>query len=321
MTIPCQTLNKEGVTTIRQEYMISAILTWKRQAPTICWMKIQSSPYGNIWYKRDAAKTGMINSFDNYPQKNKRLNKAIGGKNGKMPWFFQHSKNGRRQAKPKDKCCKPNTSTMNRICAYFDNVGRINMSNVEVPPFNWQMLLKEKTFDYNAQAVQLFCIMDDGNISNEILARTTSVSGSQNYAIGKYDFVKEQIENTLIDKFGSLQNVYPSIVKHLFTGTNVDKISHKRMFWRIFGSMAFNILCENMKTYSICENCHAKIPSWAKTHICSKTTKGYFECSDCGTWCQRLNNRQYRCSSCQERYNKINVMKHHRVYNSRKKVK
>ena len=44
----------------------------------------------------DAAKSGVINHYKNYPQVAKRVGKATGGKNGRMPWFFQFSKNGRK---------------------------------------------------------------------------------------------------------------------------------------------------------------------------------------------------------------------------------
>jgi hypothetical protein len=44
----------------------------------------------------DGAKTGSINSYEAYPAVNKRINRATGGKRGKMPHFFQYSKNGRK---------------------------------------------------------------------------------------------------------------------------------------------------------------------------------------------------------------------------------
>ena len=40
----------------------------------------------------DAAKTGYINDYTNYPEIEKRINKATGGPNGRMPYFFQYSK-------------------------------------------------------------------------------------------------------------------------------------------------------------------------------------------------------------------------------------
>lgn len=45
----------------------------------------------------DAAKTGFLVSYDDYPEIGKRVNKATGGRQGKMPHFFQYSKNGRRE--------------------------------------------------------------------------------------------------------------------------------------------------------------------------------------------------------------------------------
>lgn len=36
---------------------------------------------------------------------------------------------------------KPNRSTMNRICARFDDVGNINMNYAGVAPLNWKMMM------------------------------------------------------------------------------------------------------------------------------------------------------------------------------------
>lgn len=44
----------------------------------------------------DAAKTGVVNSYEDYPDVCKQVNKAIGGKRSRMPFFFEYSKNGRR---------------------------------------------------------------------------------------------------------------------------------------------------------------------------------------------------------------------------------
>ena len=44
----------------------------------------------------------------------------------------------------------------------------------------------------------------------------------------------------LISKFGSLNNVYNSIVKFLFVGENFSKSIHKQMFWRVFGDIVLN---------------------------------------------------------------------------------
>ena len=268
----------------------------------------------------DAAKTGFVNSYENYPEINRRINKAIGGKNGRMPWFFQFSKNGRRNmsmaVKDRKKFAKPNQSTMNRICAAFDDIGNINMNYANVPPFNWQMFLKDNTAIYNIAAVTLFCKMDDANIANVIEIQTTDLeAGTKINSL--YNIVSEDIEHELISKFGSLEAVYPSIVKYLFAGSNANKIAHKRMFWRVFGDIACEALEHNIKTYTVCDKCGMKVPSWGKSHVCPKDAVGFFECCDCGAWCERVNSRQCRCASCQEEFhrvrnNLINKMKYQR---------
>jgi hypothetical protein len=268
----------------------------------------------------DAAKTGFVNTYENYPEVARRINKAIGGKNGRMPWFFQFSKNGRRflhvPVKLRKKYTKPNQSTMNRICANFDDIGNISMNYANVPPFNWQMLLTNNDAVYNIAAVSLFCQMDDNSAANTIdISYNDMDAGSEISSL--YDIVGKDIKHELTNKFGSLEAVYPSIVKYLFAGSNANKMTHKRMFWRVFGQLACQALQHNMQTYTVCDNCGMKIPSWAKNHVCPTNTVGFFECCDCGAWCERVNSRQCRCSSCQEEFhrvrnNLINKMKYQR---------
>lgn len=256
----------------------------------------------------DAAKTGFVNSFENYPEIQRRINKAIGGKNGRMPWFFQYSKNGRRNmhmaVRERKKFSKPNNSTMNRICAAFDDIGNINMNYANVAPFNWQMFLTDNSVIYNIAAVALFCKMDDANVANVIEIQSTELeSGMKINSL--YNIVSEDIAYELIKRFGSLEDVYPSIVKYLFAGNNANKIAHKRMFWRVFGDIACKALEQNMQTYTVCEKCGMKIPAWGKSHICPKDVVGFFECCDCGAWCERTNSKQCRCASCQEEFHKF----------------
>lgn len=268
----------------------------------------------------DAAKTGFVNTYENYPEINRRINKAIGGKNGRMPWFFQYSKNGRRflhvPTKLRKQYSKPNDSTMNRICRRFDDIGNINMNYANVAPFNWQMLLADNTAAYNIAAVTLFCRMDDANVANQIeITRSESDTSAGFSAL--YGIVSQDIEHELCSRFGSLQTVYPSIVKYLFAGSNANKMAHKRMFWRVFGDLACQALEQNMKTYTVCDKCGMKIPPWGKSHVCPKTAVGFFECCDCGAWCERVNSRQCRCSSCQDEFhratnNLINKQKYRR---------
>lgn len=256
----------------------------------------------------DAAKTGFINSYENYPEINRKINSAIGGKNGRMPWFFQFSKNGRRNmsmpVKDRKKFVKPNASTMNRICAAFDNIGNINMNYANVAPFNWQMFLTDNDAIYNVAAVSLFCQMDDANVANVIEIHTSDIdSGTKINSL--YNIVGEDIAHELIKKFGSLEEVYPSIVKYLFAGSNASKIAHKRMFWRVFGDIACQALEKNMQTYTVCDKCGMKIPPWGKSHVCPKDAVGFFECCDCGAWCERTNSKQCRCASCQEEFHRF----------------
>lgn len=256
----------------------------------------------------DAAKTGFINSYENYPEINRRINKAIGGKNGRMPHFFQFSKNGRRflhlKVSERKKYVKPNGSTMNRICESFSDIGNINLNYANVPPFNWQMLLENNDAVYNIAAVSLFCKMDDANVSNIIdeLQCELEVGASTNSV---YSIVSQTIADELIAKFGSLESVYPSIVKYLFAGSNANKTPHKQMFWRVFGDLACKALEKNMQTYTVCEKCGMKIPSWGKSHVCPKSAVGFFECCDCGAWCERINSRQCRCASCQQEFHRV----------------
>lgn len=239
-----------------------------------------------------------------------------------MPYFFQFSKNGRRlnslPAKERKKYSKPNGSTMNRICAVFEPVERshINLNYANVPPFNWQMMLTSNQETYYADAVLLFCQMDDSTLPAVKDVMTTETE--QEFKTGiLYNLISKEITSEIEKRFGSLEVAYPSIVKYLFAGANANKMAHKQMFWRVFGDIACNALIQNMQTYTVCEKCGMKIPSWSKVHTCPKNAVGFFECCDCGSWCERVNSRQFRCSSCQEEYrriqnNIINKMKYQR---------
>ena len=266
----------------------------------------------------DAAKTGFVNSYEQYPQIKKRINHATGGKNGKMPFFFQYSKNGRRFAKlpkkEKKKYGKPNNSTMNRLCAIFDDIGNINMNYANVPPFNWQMLITKDAI-YIPDAIELFCKMDDNSMYTTML---DTMNGDDKYhASTAYQFIAEEITEQLTARYGDLNVVYPSIVKYLFAGNGAAKSAHKRMFWRVFGEIAVNSIETNLETYTVCAKCGMKIPSWAKSHNCPTDIVGFFECCDCGTWTERVNSKQCRCAACQKeakriQNNIIHKLKYHR---------
>ena len=270
----------------------------------------------------DAAKTGFINSYENYPELKKKITKAVGGKVSRMPYFFQFSKNGRRnehaRVKDRKQFARINGSTMNRICAKFDDIGNINMNYAGVAPFNWQMLLPHNKLPYNITAVRLFCEMDDANLANIIKAQSM-VSEEDRSDVYAFDLVRDAIIEELTMKFGNLETIYPSIVKYLFAGSGAAKTAHKQMFWRVFGEIAVEILKENVKNCSTCNRCGMRIPSWVKSHVCQKAEAGFFECVDCGAWCERTNSRQCRCASCQSEHRKISNARSHK--NSYERIK
>ena len=246
------------------------------------------------------AKTGAVNEYVNYPDVAKRINKATGGTKAKMPYFFQYTKNGRSSGKPKEKYAKQNKSTMNRICAAFDDIGNIDMNFAGIPPFNYQMLMSEPWTKKNSELVQTFFALDGMSISAEIaLAETPPHERS---SAGMYEMLAEIIRETLEENFGTLEECYPYIVKALFAGDNWKKPSHKKMFWRIFGDIAVRNLERNLQDYILCPDCYAKIPAWSKDHNCPKNTQGFFVCVDCGKQCIREGSRQCRCAECQTAY-------------------
>lgn len=254
----------------------------------------------------DAAKTGVINSYENYPDVNKRINKATGGKRGKMPHFFRYSKNGRKQTgsnQRKKTYAKANQSVMNRICERFDTVGNINMNLAGVPPFNWQMLMPEAApgairFD----VVNKFCELDSSATVDLI---ETNNSSDRNKEINMtYTILKEHIVHEMLNMCGSLEEAYVHVAKYLFTGENMNKASHKQMFWRVFGDLAQAYLISNIADCYICPKCHECIPAWSNVHFCPKDAKGMFACLDCGAIVHRSGPKQCRCNNCQEQYRK-----------------
>lgn len=254
----------------------------------------------------DAAKNGKINRFDQYPGVQERVNKATGGKTGRMPYFFQFSKNGRKERNSKARhkkvhiCAAYNDSTMNRLCKRFDNIGRMNMNFAGIPPFNWQMLMPKTSVPYNKEWVRVFCEIDDANIANVIEGAGSTDAGEASEMRG-YDFVAEIIADELKKLAGSLEAVYPSIVKYLFVGDAAMKQTHKQMFWRIFGDLAEKYLRENLEHAEMCPKCGIRYPDGTE-HVCSKSHPGFLVCPDCGKTCVRKNPKQKRCPACQERY-------------------
>lgn len=262
----------------------------------------------------DQAKTGYLVDWVDNKELTRRINRATGGNHGRMPWFFQFSRNGRAaNKKEKRTYAKSNKSTMNRICAYFDDIGNINMNMAEVPGFNYQMLLSEPLKKRNTDIIQTFCDLDSLKISVDIaLAETPS---NVRYEIGTYDMLAEEYANILTEKFGSLDICYPHIASFLFSGDHLKSAAHKRMFWRVFGDTALQNLANNLKDFSVCKHCGAKIPAWAETHVCPKNAQGFYECEDCGRLRTRTHSGQKRCEECQKIYN----AKKNREYKARQR--
>lgn len=251
----------------------------------------------------DGAKTGVVHEYKDFPQIAKRIGRACGGKNGRMPTFFAFSKNGRKDTphNRKKKYADPNNSTMNRICKAFDDIGNINLNYSGLPRFNWQMLLSAPCVNSRPEIPELFCEMDNSNKASIIEARDNAYTDERKLING-YEIVAEDITDRITEKFGSLENAYPYIVKHLFAGEGMNKPAHKQMFWRVFGEIALSNIKANLKDCDTCLDCNTKIPSWVKNHQCVKNTKGFYECIDCGIMCERKASNQCRCEDCQITY-------------------
>lgn len=268
----------------------------------------------------DAAKNGKINHYKNYPQVAKRIGRATGGKNGRMPYWFKFSKNGRKDTiqNNKRKYAEPNKSTMNRICKAFDDIGNINLNYAGVPQFNWQMLLSGPCTGACPEISQLFCELDASNLSSVIESQENAYS-SEKQLINNYSIVAEDITREMIERFDSLENAFPYITKYLMAGEGMNKSAHKQMYWRVFGHIALANLKNNLSNCDICPECGIKIPAWVENHKCIKNTKGFYECVDCGVMCERTNSKQCRCEYCQDVYK--NIMNKARQRARREKIK
>ena len=254
----------------------------------------------------DAAKSGKINHYKDYPQVAKRIGRATGGKNGRMPYWFKYSKNGRKNV-PQNKNKKYgelNGSTMSRICMAFSDIGNINMNYAGIPQFNWQMLLSEPCPNSKPEIQEMFCEMDNANKASVIESQDVSYT-SEKQLVNGYAIVAEDIINRMVERYGSLETVYPYIAKYLFAGEGQNKSAHKQMFWRVFGDIALRNIKANLTNCDTCPSCGIKIPSWVKNHICIKNIQGFYECIDCGVMCERKNPLQCRCEGCQEKYRSI----------------
>ena len=244
-----------------------------------------------------------INSYDQYPDVAKKINASFGGTNSRMPKWFAYSKNARHaKSNGKKKAFKKaNQSIMNRICERFSHVGNMNMNCAGIPPFNAEMMIDEPFNNYEDEAVRKFCEMDASNMGR--LIENSEMNDFNDGLEATYDNVRDQITDTLINDYGSLENVYPSIVQHLFTGANMERQSHKQMFWRVFGDMAMHKLEKNLVACRICPTCGMHLPLWSK-HTCSEPQKKMLVCVDCGKTVERKGPKQTRCESCQKEHKK-----------------
>ena len=250
----------------------------------------------------DAAKTGFVVDWIGNPELTKRINKATGGQHGRMPFFFQFSKNGRSDNSKNKQFAVPNGSTMNRICAAFDDIGNIKMNFSDIPPFDWEMLMKEPCHKTREDIVEEF-------VALSYLKKSIIINNSQDPQIdednkSKETIVDDKIRSIFIKKYGSLEYCYPFICKFLFAGENASKASHKQTFWRVFGEIALENLRKNLENYKVCNACGAKYPSWINKHDCDKDQYGFKTCVDCGTSFKRTNSRNRRCKECQDVFRK-----------------
>lgn len=270
----------------------------------------------------DAAKSGVLNSYESYPEVNKRISKAIGGKAGRMPHFFQYSKNGRKEiGERKRTYAKPNDSTMNRICESFNDPYRINFNYQNLPRFNWQMLMTSDINECHQEAIEIFCRLDDTNISNFIESGQCIDVAEKTNAAG-YDLLAEAIMSEFASHGWTTEDVYPTVTKYLFAGENAGKSSHKRMFWRVFGDIAVRNIIQNMNNHTICARCGMRVPNWTSVHECDLDDGKTFVCVDCGAICERTAPKQCRCTECQAEYRRAYTRnRNKRVRKEKKEVK
>lgn len=265
---------------------------------------IQSTPYGNIGYKGiDAAKTGKIDGYDNYPEIKKQIDNATGGRAGKMPYFYAFTKNARHSTNnistKKRKYAENNDSTMNRICNKFASVSRMSLNFGDLPQFNYQMFLDTDNYDYRPDIAELFCELDNRNTIGYIYSKYESEIKDKDNLINS-NLLAEAIVKEL-ETLAPIEECYYSICQYLFTGKNAEKPAHKNMFWKIFGDIACKNLEQNSKAYILCEECNTKYPIWAK-HECVDSP--YHNCVDCGTRFIFARKTQCRCEKCATIYRK-----------------
>lgn len=244
--------------------------------------------------------------------------KATGGKRGKLPYFFQFSKNGRRSDNAPATYAKPNNSTMNRICAAFDNVGRLDFRMADVPPFDWRMLLNENDVGFNPAVVEAFIFAVQEGASCRISASQT-LDLKEKSKLLRSNLMAENIISR-IEAIEPLESAYKSLVRYLFVDDNGPKVSLKQEFWKVFGSIAYERISNNLKNCVVCPRCRTKYPAWASDHVCPRKTLDVIECASCGKLVPKTNNRQCRCPECQTEYRKLKVAQNVKMYRHKQKA-
>ena len=167
----------------------------------------------------DGAKTGVVHEYTDHPEIARRIGKACGGKNGRMPYFFQFSLNGRKDSinNKVRRYCASNNSTMNRICAMFSDIRYVNMNYAKVDQFNYQMLLPGPCPDTKPEIPELFCVLDNAKLATVIRSQENAYS-NEKQLINSCNVIAEDIIREMTEKYGSLENAYPYVVKFLFAG-------------------------------------------------------------------------------------------------------
>lgn len=266
----------------------------------------------------DAAKCGKIDSYEHYPELNARIRKATGGKRGKMPFFFQYSKNGRRGSGLRaENCAKLNDSVMNRICLSFNNVGRLNLRLASIPPFDFRMLLSETESAFNPEIVQVFMDAVQEGTRTDIGAGQV-MDMTERSRLLKDGLMTENVVSK-IEAVMPLEQAYSSIVKHLFVDENARATSFKQEFWNVFGDIALRNIETNLKSCHVCPKCGAKYPVWTSTHTCPSRSLDMIECASCGKLVERTSGHQLRCPECQAKHRQLMVAQHVKNLRQRRK--
>lgn len=277
----------------------------------------------------DAAKTG---DACKYPDKVKEIiDRATGGEHGKMPYFFQYSKNGRRaDGTSGDKCEDKNRSVMNDLCTLATNEDtkgdkmqdQIKMNFKNVPNFNYRMLLNHLESPVNEAARQAFldeaAKVQSGIVASELFSQENLDEFSTTIN-SKFELGADKIKLAILSVC-SLEDAYDTIVRDLYAASNLDKIAYKRYFWEIFGEVAEKNLKYNIDHCHVCEECGQMIPDWDIKHEHQGEDELHYICVDCGkavdvSYDQRKKNgmtekdvermrRKQRCKCCQEKYEK-----------------